>query len=253
MDVQASWVEVHGDSAPMSLYVAEPAQGGSYPGLVYFHIILGINEQYRPMARRLAGEGYVVAVPDLYYRLGHRIEFQPTPDRTERMAALQSLTDWGLTSDTRAALDYLKGHAKVNAQRLGTVGYCSGGRIAFLAACLHSDIKASVVAYGGGVVDNSRSPQHPVQALDLAEGINGPMLHLSGAEDRNPSPGDVRITAATLEKHGKHFEYEIYEGAGHAFFDEDIPQREGFSGYHEPSCRHGWERKLAFFKQHLQD
>jgi carboxymethylenebutenolidase len=246
METRACWKELPGDGAPMSMYVAEPADSGTFPAILHFHTILGVNPQHQSMARRIASEGYVVVIPDLYYRLGKRMVFEPTPDRTSRMAAVGSLTDWGLTADTRSTLDYLKGYANVDNARIGVLGYCVGGRVAFLAACLHRDVKAAVIAYGTEITEAALSPKHPALPLDLAEGISGPMLHLSGSLDQISSPAHVESIAATLIDLGKQFEYEIYEGAGHAFFDEDIPER-----FNPVADAAGWERKLSFFKRFL--
>ena len=253
MEVKENWMELNGDGAVMSVYVAEPAAGGPHPGLLHFHTMLGVNEQHKAMARRLASEGYVVALPDLYYRLGHRISFESTPDRTAREAAMASLTDWGLTADTRAVLDLTKRLPNVDPQRIGVTGYCLGGRVAFLAGCLHRDIKVVIDCYGPDIVSSSNSPARPVRLIELADGLQGPVLQLSGSRDVNPTPTDVTAMAAAMAKLGKQFESEVYEGAGHAFFDEDIPQKENGLGYYEPACTQGWERKLAFLKMHLQD
>jgi carboxymethylenebutenolidase len=248
MDVRATWVELPGDGAVASVYVAEPDGPGPYPGLLYFPTRLGVNEQHLKMARDFASHGYVVALPDLYYRLGHRVVFDPAADPAERAAAEESLSDFGLAADTRAILDHLKRHPRVNPHALGCVGYCAGGRIAFLAACCLRDIRATVDAYGGGVVARTSTPRRPIEPLALAEGLSGPVLHLSGSRDPLVPPADVQIIAAHLARHGKHFEYEIFEGAGHGYFDADIPRM-----YHPEAARIGWERKLAFLKQHLQN
>ena len=246
METRASWKELPGDGAPMSVYVTEPVESGTFPAIVHFQTILGVNPQHQSMARRIASEGYVVAIPELYYRLGRRTVFEPTPDRTARVAAVESLTDWGLTADTRSTLDYMKGCANVDNARIGVLGYCAGGRMAFLAACVHRDVKAGVIAYGTDIAEGTLSPKHPARLLDLAEGISGPMLHLSGSVDQACPPEHPQSIAGTMKELGKHFEYEIYEGAGHAFFDEDIPER-----FHPAADAAGWERKLSFFKRYL--
>jgi carboxymethylenebutenolidase len=247
MDVRATWVERPGDRAVASTYVAEPEAPGRYPGLLYFHTRLGVNEQHLSMARRFASHGYVVALPDLYHRLGTRIVFDPADDPAERAAAEEGLSDFGLAADSRATLDYLKEHPKVRADAIGCVGYCMGGRVAFLAACCLRDIRASVVAYGSGVANRVCTPRRPIEPLALAEGLAGPVLHLSGSRDPLVPPADVRIIAAHLARYDKPFEYEIVEGPGHGYFDEDIPRM-----YHAAAATAGWERKLAFFQRHLQ-
>jgi carboxymethylenebutenolidase len=215
------------------------------------HPAPGINPQLQKMMGQIAAEGFVCAAPDLYYRWGRRMVFVPTPAAPasdQGRSVIEKLSDFGLAQDFRVTLNFLKALPTVRAERIGCLGYCLGGRLAFLAACLNADLCATVVCYGAGIVGDRLSPRRPVPLLDLANQIQGPVLSLSGDQDQNPSPGHIHQIAEALKGLGKPVEFEVYPGAGHAFFSEDNPPR-----YHAPSAQQGWPRKLAFLKHHLQD
>ena len=251
MSIIDRWEETHGDSGSMPVYVAEPADQGSFPALLYFHIGLGLNEQHKAMVRRLASMGFVTAAPELFYRIQSHLVFEPTPDRTARDAAMASLSDWKLISDSRSTLNLLKDNPNVDQSRIGTIGFCIGGRIAILAASIHSDIHATVAAYATELTTPVDPLRNPASVSTLLSELNGPVLHLSGEHDSLCPPEEVLKLASSMAEQSKSFEYEIYKDCGHAFFDEDIPQRPGYFGYHEPACSDGWKRAEAFLKTYL--
>ena len=250
MAVNTRWVDVPSENGKMAVFVAEPAEPGYYPGLAYFHIVLGANEQHRSIAERLASEGYVVAMPDLYHRLGYRTEFRWPEEREQATAARGTQTDYGLAVDSRMALNLLRELPNVDPSRLGTIGYCGGGTVALLAGCVHSDVQAVVSNYGP-IASLDTTPAHPVPILRLLESLNCPVLSISGGADQRPSPADIKVAAATMEKLGKSFEYHIWEGdppAGHAFFDADIPDR-----HNAAAVEWAWPIKLDFLRRNLKE
>ncbi len=92
--------------------------------------------------------------------------------------------------------------------------------------------------------------RRPVPPLQLAASLNAPVLSISGGADRNPSPADVRMAAAAMERLGKSFEYHIWDGdppAGHAFFDADLPDR-----HNAAAVEWAWPIKLDFLRRNLQ-
>jgi carboxymethylenebutenolidase len=134
--------------------------------------------------------------------------------------------------DVRGALDALRARPESNG-RVGIIGYCSGGRQSWLAACT-LDVDAAVDCYGGRA-DPARAPD-----------LRCPLLGLFGVEDASPSPDDVAAMARALDEHGKDYEFHSYDGAGHAFFSVDRP------AYRLDAARDGWKRIWAFFGEHLQ-
>ena len=251
MEVSTRWMDVPSENGKMAVFVAEPAEAGRYPGLAYFHVILGINERHRSIAERLASEGYVVAMPDLYHRLGYRTEFHWPDEREQAFKAAGTRSDFGHAVDSRMALNLLREMPNVDPDRLGTIGYCGGGTVALIAGCVHSDVRAVVSMYGGGMGSTDTSLNRPVPVLQLAANLKAPVLSISGAADGNPSPADVKVAAATMEKLGKTFEYHIWEGdppAGHAFFDADIPDF-----HNQAAVDWAWPIKLDFLRRNLKE
>ena len=251
MEVSTSWVDLPGEAGKMALFVAEPQEPGPHPGIVYFHPIMGINETTRQTAERIASEGFVVVVPNMYHRVGYRVEYVWPQDMQVSFKSAATLNFYGMAADSRVALNFLKERPNVAPDRVGVIGYCMGGTIAFLAACFHRDIAAAAVIYASHLDTTEVSPGRPVPPLHLAGNIQAPMLSISGNGDNNPAPADIKIIAATMEKLGKSFEHHIWEGdppAGHAFFAEDLPER-----YNEAAAQWGWPIKLDFLKKHLQE
>ncbi len=249
MDVQTAWIDLPAENGAMSLFVAEPAASGTYPGIAYFHVVLGINAQHQSVASRLASEGYVVAVSDMYHRVGYRLSYRFPDDMVDARATRDTLSYYGIAADSRTALNYLRGHPKVDADQLGAVGYCVGATMALLSASFNRDIKAVAAMYPTDLFPPALTQAKPVPPTELMASINGPVLMLSGSADKNPSPADVRAAAALMERMNKSFEHHLYEGdppAGHAFFDEDLPM-----GNHG-AVEWAWPLKLDFFRRNLK-
>ena len=248
-NVNTRWMDVPSETGRMAVFVAEPAQAGSYPGLAYFHVLPGINEQHQAMATRLASEGYVVAMPDLYNRIGYRTSFAIPSQREEASAARAALTHYGLAADSRMALNLLREHPLVDASRLGVIGYCMGGTVAYLAAAFHADVRAAAVLYGPDIASIDPTPGKPVAPVELADRIGCPMLWLSASGDALVPPADVNKIAARMQELGKDFECHVLDDdmVGHAFFDEDVPRF-----YNAAASEWGWPIKLDFLRRHLQ-
>lgn len=102
--------------------------------------------------------------------------------------------------------------------------------------------------YGGGVVAKPEelTARQPVAPIDFTKSLQCPLLGLFGIEDTRPSPDDVGKTDAALKEHGKHYEFHMYENAGHAFFAVDRPQ------YRQAAAVDGWKKVFAWFGQHLR-
>jgi carboxymethylenebutenolidase len=128
------------------------------------------------------------------------------------------------------------------------IGFCSGGRHAYLAACSLARVDAVVDCWGGNViVDDVKllTAKRPVAPIDLTENLRCPLLGLFGNDDQNPNPDQVNRTEALLQKLGKRYEFHRYDGAGHAFFNASRP------AYRAEQALDGWNKVFAFFHRHL--
>ena len=246
--VQTRWTDATAETGKMAIFLAEPTGPGPYPGILYCHALPGINPQHRSMAERIAAQGYVVAVPDLFNRISYRTEFKLPDERETAQAARQSLTYFGLAVDTRLALNALREHDRVDVARLGVVGYCMGGTVAYLAAAFHGDVRASAVMYGVGLVNPEITLATPVRGLDLADRIDCPMLWLSARGDELAPPAEAEAIAGRMSSLGKSFDWHVFDDpdVGHGFFEEDIPRF-----YNAAAAEWGWSLKLDFLKTHL--
>ncbi|MGC8466192.1 MAG: dienelactone hydrolase family protein, partial [Acidimicrobiales bacterium] len=147
--------------------------------------------------------------------------------------------------DVDGAATYLRSLQNSNG-KVGTIGYCSGGRQSFLAA-VSLPIQAAVVCYGAFII-GTPPEGFPLKVTSLEPMIGQlscPVLGLFGADDTFPPPADVEYLGNAIEKAGKVKEFHIYEGAGHAFFATDRPS------YRPEAANDGWAKIAAFYGTHL--
>jgi carboxymethylenebutenolidase len=224
-------------------YFARPLGAGPYPGVVVIHHMPGWDGAHKEIGRRFAHHGYATIVPNLQYREG-----KATPEENSAsIRAAGGMPDDRTMGDVQAAIDYLRALAYVNG-KVGVIGYCSGGRQAYLAACTLKGIDAVIVCYGGGVAAKPEelTPRQPVAPIDFTRDLQCPLLGFFGIEDTRPSPADAATTEAALKKHGKTYEFHTYENAGHAFFAVDRPQ------YRVHAALDGWKKVFAWFGKYLR-
>ena len=202
---------------------------GPFPGVVVIHENRGLNEHTRDVARRLAIEGFVALAPDALARLGGTA-LMADPDAAR--AAIGTLTSEQIREDLGAASTYLSAQPNVQKGKLGSIGFCWGGARSFSLA--KSDaIGAAVVFYGSA------------PATDELPDIKAPVLGLYGATDERIT-SQVPAVAAAMKAADKPYQYKIYEGAGHAFFN-DTGER-----YDAGAAADAWPRTVAFLREKLK-
>lgn len=219
----------------MAVYSAFPEALESFPGLVVIQHAPGVDTFICTMVNRLAEAGYAATAPDLYHR-------QPPTGVADRM---KQLKDAEVIADVNAAADYLRQEPGVQAERMGIVGFCMGGRVAYLlAAAANPHFQAAVVYYGGNTKVSWGAGPTP---FERSAEIHAPLLFHFGAEDKNPSPEDMRALDAELSRHKKPHEFHAYPGAGHAFMNFTNAER------HRPAAAaESWPRTLDFLARHLR-
>ena len=224
-------------------YLARPLGVNAAPGVVVIHHMPGWDGPTKEIARRFAHHGYVAISPNLHFREG-----KATPlENSASVRAAGGMPDDRTMGDVQGAVDYLRTLPYVNG-RVGVIGYCSGGRQSYLAACTVRGLDAAIDCYGGGVVAKPEelTPRQPVAPIELTRDLQCPLLGLFGVEDTRPSPADTAKTKEALDKFGKTYEFHTYDNAGHAFFAVDRPQ------YRQAAAVDGWEKVFAFFAKHLR-
>jgi len=147
-------------------------------------------------------------------------------------------------ADLKVAGEYLAARPDVDANRLGIIGHCWGGRVSWLGACHNPAYKALVTLYGGRIkqsfIDGATPP------IELVGGMKCSVMGIFGNEDQNPSPADVDDLDAALTTAGVSHVFHRYDGAGHGFQDSSNPDR-----YREAQSDDAWEKIEAFLSEAL--
>jgi carboxymethylenebutenolidase len=238
----AETVEITGHGGDeIEAYRAIPQGAASFGGVVVIHHMPGYDSATKEITRKFAAHGYAAIMPNLHYR--------DAPGASPDDAAAASRANGGvpndrLVGDVGGAVDYLRALPGSNG-KVGVIGYCSGGRQSFLAAC-SLELDAAVDCYGAAVVHVPEGlPFTMTPIVDLGEHLSCPLLGLFGADDKYPAPEEVAELSSALDGFGKAHEFHTYEGAGHAFFSVDRP------AYRVEAASDGWEKIWAFFGKHL--
>ena len=227
----------------INAYFARPVGDGPFPGVAVLHHLLGLDEGTMEIVRRFATHGFITVCPNLYYREARE---HGRDGAWAASRAAGGVPDKRLLGDLAGALDYLRAADGANG-KVGVIGYCSGGRQAFLGAC-SIDMDAAVDCYGS-FVTNEPPKEIPLRyepLLHLTGGLRCPLLGVFGGHDPNPSPADAQLIAAEMTRHGKQFELLEYPDAGHGFFAVDRADH-----YNVEAATDGWMRILTFFRQRL--
>ncbi len=206
------------DGFRLGAYRADPA-GAPKGGLVIVQEIFGVNHHIRSMCDRFAATGYVALAPAVFDRYQPNFESGYSPEEIAEARKFLPKIDWpAMLRDTAAAIDALK-----PVGRVGIVGYCMGGSVAFLAAAKLDGLSSAVCYYGGNIAKNAdEKPKVPTQ------------MHF-GEQDASIPMSDV----ALIRQKRPDCEIHTYP-AGHGFSCDER------GSYHEPSAKLAMERTLAW-------
>jgi carboxymethylenebutenolidase len=230
---------------------------GTYPGVIIWPDAFGLRPTLRDMGRRLAGEGYAVLVPNPYYRVGAASEVRldtqtfrfQNQDDMARLGALRLglQASGGAERDALAYAAFLGAQAAVDTNRkIGTVGYCMGGALAFrTGAVLREKIGAVAAFHAGGLVtEDAESPHRLVAKMQAAVYVG----IASNDDARQPEVKEILRTvfdAASIPA-----EIEVYAGL-HGWCIADIPVRDGANIYNADEAERAWAKLVALYKSAL--
>jgi carboxymethylenebutenolidase len=223
-------------------YLARPLGPGPFGGVVVIHHLPGYDAETKEITRRFAAGGYNAICPNLYTREAPGA----SPDDAAAAArARGGVPDERLVGDVGGAAAYLRSLTSSNG-KAGTIGYCSGGRQSFLAAC-SLPLDAAVDCYGAFIVGTPPEgmPLKVGPIAHLAGDLSCPLLGLFGNEDQHPSPEQVDELDKLLTEAGKEHEFHRYDGAGHAFFAVNRP------AFRPEAAVDGWQKIWDFYGRHL--
>jgi carboxymethylenebutenolidase len=228
-------------------HVLIPEGEGPWPAVITYMDALGMRPAIVDVGRRLAENGYLALIPDLFYRSGEYAI--PTPkeafasgDLMKIIGPLMSATGPAKAAeDTRYLLDYLDTRSDVKGDKVGTVGFCMGGGMALAAAGTFPDRVAAAASFHGGNLasDKSDSP-HLLAPKMRAE------VYVAGADNDPSYPQEMaeRMEKALADAGIRH-RCETYEGALHGWMKPDFPI------YNKEAAERGWREMLALFKRNL--
>ncbi|HEY7789598.1 MAG TPA: dienelactone hydrolase family protein [Vicinamibacterales bacterium] len=220
-----------GDGTTMAAFTARPASGGPYPGIIVLQEAFGVNGHIRRVAERFAAQGYVAIAPELYHRTAPGFEGSYTDFEAIR-PHMQALTEDGLIADLRAAHEWLHQDRQTQPNHIVAVGFCMGGRVAFLANAT-LPLQAAVSFYGGGIAP---------ALLHHAGALHGPMLFFWGGLDKHIDATQRRAVIDAMTDAGRPFLNVEISDADHGFFCDER------ASYNARAANLAWDLTLPFLR-----
>ncbi|MHB2022677.1 MAG: dienelactone hydrolase family protein [Mycobacteriales bacterium] len=199
----------------------------------------GVNAHIRDVADRFAQAGYRAVAPHLFYRTGD--PEHPYDNFEAVLPHMQALSGRGISDDLEATFGYLT-DAGFESDRVGIVGFCMGGSVAFYAAT-QFPLGAAVTFYGGGITEGRMGMP---ALVDVAAHLKCPWLGLFGDQDPSIPVDHVEALRQAVAKAPVSTEIVRYPEAGHGFHCDERP-----ANYHAQSATDAWQRTLSWFQDHL--
>jgi carboxymethylenebutenolidase len=231
-------------SGPMRTHVFRPTAAGKYPGILLYSEIFQVTGPIRRTAALIAGHGFIVAAPEIYHEYeapGTVLAYDSAgADRGNELKTTKPLENYD--HDARAALEYLKTHPS-STGKLGAMGICIGGHLAFRAA-MNPGVLATTCFYATDIHKRGLGKGMNDNTLDRIPEIKGEMLMIWGRQDPHvPLEGRVKIHAA-LEAAGTFFQWHEFNAA-HAFIRDEGPR------YNPVCAQQCYGLALEMFKRRL--
>ncbi|GJE19177.1 dienelactone hydrolase family protein [Methylobacterium marchantiae] len=236
----AGEVKIPAADGPMPGYRAMPEGAGPFPLILVIEEIFGVHEYIKDVCRRLAKAGYCAVAPELYARQGDLSTMTDVKAIVRDVILKTPDAQW--IGDLDAAASWAVADSKADPKRIGTMGWCRGGRGAWLYAAHRRDLKAAVAWYGP--LGGDRTDLQPKTAGDVAADLNAPLLALYGGADTGIPVSSVEEARDKANAAGRSVELVVFPEAPHGFHADYRPS------YRRDSAEQGWTRALAFLKSH---
>jgi carboxymethylenebutenolidase len=223
------------DGTAMGGYLAAPAAPGPHPAIFVIQEIFGVNEHIRDVTERFARAGYLALAPEIFHRFapGYQGSYDDIP---ASVALTSKLTPEAVTADLAATHAWLAARDDVRRGAIAAIGYCMGGRLAFVANAM-LPLGAAVSYYGGGIATNH---------LALAGALRGPQLLVWAGNDPYIPPADRDRVHAAVRDAGKRYVNVEFSGVNHGFFCD------ARSDYDAGASRQAWALTMAFLDDALR-
>jgi len=230
----------------MNTFVVHPDEGGPFPVVLFYMDAPGKREELHDMARRIATVGYLVVLPNLYYRRSRDYWLRERTEEgfAEMFTYMHALDRRTVECDTEALLRFVDGEPMADGSRIGAVGYCmSGPFVIWAAAAFPERLRCIASIYGANLVTDAPDSAHRRVGRLRCE------AYFACAEtDKWAPPEIVAQLKAALDAAGTTYRLEWYPGAEHGFA---FPLRAGI--YHKPSAEQHWERLFSLFRRNLAE
>ena len=220
-------IKYPGETGEVRAHLARPKGDAKLPGVIVIHENRGLNPHTEDVARRVALEGFLAIAPDALSPLGGTPE-----DVDEARSLMRKLDSQATIKNYVAAVKYLKTHPQ-STGKVGCMGFCWGGGMTNQVAVNSPDLTAAVPFYG--------SQPAPEDVPKIKASL---LMHYAGLDERINA--GIEAFEAALKKASVEYKIYMYEGAGHAFFNDTG------SRYHQEAAKLAWERTIAFLKEKLK-
>jgi|tagenome__1003787_1003787.scaffolds.fasta_scaffold20986969_2 carboxymethylenebutenolidase len=251
VDVGADRLDVPAADGTADAMFVHPRGGGPHPGVLLYTDAYGLRPRIEEMARRLAGAGYAVLVPNVFYRhrrapvLDDLDALMRSSDRAllfdQLRPMMAALTPPRVHADAGSWVRFLRDRGEVGQGPLGTVGYCLGGRLSLRTAGeVPNEVGAAASFHGGNLATDAEDSPHLAAVRSRGE------LYIGHADnDTSMPPGQMgRLTEALAGAHVRHTG-ELYVGAQHGWTMSDT------AAWNEPAAERHWDRLLDLFRRTL--
>lgn len=237
------WVKVQNGDLAIDAYLAQPQASGVYPGVIVIQEIFGVNQHIRDITERLAAEGYVAIAPAIYQRQAPGFEVGYSDEEVKQGREYKVKTQAReLLSDIQATIDYLYSLPAVKQEGVGTIGFCFGGHVVYLAATLER-VVATASFYGAQIATWCPGESQPT--IERTQDIKGTLYAFFGTEDPLIPNEQTDLIEAELKKHNISHQVFRYEGATHGFMCD---RRQS---YDSSTAQDAWREVLNLFSQNL--
>lgn len=215
----------------MGAYVSMPEGKGPFPGVIVFQEAFGVNQHIRNVTDRIAKEGYVAIAPELFHRtapMGFECGYTNFDLVKPHFGGISAD---GLTADTKACYEWLLQQPEVIHDKIGTIGFCLGGRVSLLANSIIPI--AAGISYYGGVFP---------ETLEKMSDVHAPHLFFWGGQDKHIGQDVIDSVVNAMNKAGKPFINTVISYADHGFNCDDRP------AYNADASKEAWAMSMAFFR-----
>lgn len=241
--ISSGWIKVQNYDLGIDAYLAIPEASGTYSAVIVIQEIFGVNEHIRGVTRKLAREGYIAIAPAIYQRQALQFEVGYSDEEVSLGRKYKNLTQASeLISDIQATIDYLYSLPEVKHSGVGTIGFCFGGHVVYLAATL-KDVAATASFYGAQIATWCPGEDEPT--ITRTKDIKGTIYAFFGTKDPLIPNEQTQQIEAELQQQNIDHQIFRYPGATHGFMCD------GRNSYNPDTAEDAWEKVLDLFSQKL--